>query len=1563
MIDRAAPDSAASWRALADSPSASKWPISPRERAVFAYLALFLAAVGLFAGALSWYRPAPSPYFVSVWIAEYESTLIPRVPHAVQDGRAILTGGFFPRTTPTAPSQWLATDLNRALSQLAALTRADTAVVYICGISLCDADGKVGILPSDARLEQPQKWIPLGRVLDVLRQCPARGKLLILDILATPPTEATLVYPNDVAGRIDAELALVDDPRRMVLCTCSTGEISLDSDALGRSVFGIFLERGLRGEADGFGIRGRKDGRVTVRELAHYVIDQVEGWARAHRNARQLPRLVASDGALDFPLLAVRPRSSPLVPIPEPATYPNWLRYGWAWRDSLRDGNVQHDSPGIIRRLDAILLRAEGDWRGGYDPEQIKSRTADELAACRRALDVRAKSPSPPPISLAQEIAAGHTPDPKAVEPLNKALAQLEQAIQSAKPEELPAARDKIVSDLLKSLGDFDDFTLAWAVWQAAVGDARQFRLLFLQSLLDRRQPSPRYVETLWLSRIARPASVPPASTVWAWPSDVLGDLVNCVNLGETANIQPRSFAWVRSAIDSGAQARHDAEALAIDPGYAPLDQVRRALDRSRAHLNALRESQSEIESARGTIERSLATLIAVRPALDSQPGLFHSWRQTLRATERVLGELDRLRSLSGDRTAGTADLRRTVRWLVEQSAPLRESFESSAVDRLAATANSVGADGSIISTIGDMLATPLPRAEDRIKLWDALQTVSRRIDGEGQATDNETPRTPMAPPPRRSPDEIAELRRLVSMELLGLAGLTPGATPPKPRPDRNLLEAWADSTVPAWKEGDGWRGDRVERLAPLFAIDGLASSPSWRLHLKEQADIWAWLAGHYQYEFVDGGRSAVDALAAAEFRRAAQANSASSIPPVPMIELPTAIPSMNLTRAGLTARYELTFRILAAAANGGGNPDGRPTLQLFNPDESWMTIHAAPATATPTTAGKQGPGSASRSALLIVGDARDDLTIHESPPPPGFIARITTAGRSFHARVPVELPTAPTVAIKLSRSPDGPTGPLDVVHLRPIASTENFYIYAVNRTAVPRKANVEVRDGAGAVLAAAAVVTIDPMGVLRLPLTSSAGSKPTSVRGPLIVIVRDPDRPTASPIVRNFPIQLRPPWDYTEVVETQYVPADPLSGRTDRLIVQVRQSEPVDGPAPVVSLSLTADRIFGFVSAGRGTFEATLDPLGAVATLYAEGLQFRGNPPPEGTFSLDVDGYERAFLFRTNFPADGSPVTPSALNRPAIAIRAPEFAASSVGLDIRLFVDHAPDDASIDLDLFAGESPRAAIEVRKSFASPRNVNVQLIPPAPDAPAGGLALVATAGDWMVHLDTGAIEGRRKIRALVLDGSRTELATAARTVILEQRPATDVQILGVPAQAAKGKTLTATAIAAPPLSSTMGVDFFIGKSPPGGTLPADTKLISATRSGIGKTWTAPITLPDDKLGPLDVSVRFLSRAGLSAFGTTTVQVLAADPAQVGRIEGRIAEGGLPQGGLEVALLDAQGKAILKVTSRSDGTFTFAGVPIGRYRAATVRPDAGTHAQSDPFDVSIDSAASVILDLSL
>lgn len=68
------------------------------------------------------------------------------------------------------------------------------------------------------------------------------------------------------------------------------------SSKLGQGVFTYALLKGLNGEADG----APKDGKVTVKELAAYLDDQVPELTKLYRGKRQDPN--SSTRGQDFPI-------------------------------------------------------------------------------------------------------------------------------------------------------------------------------------------------------------------------------------------------------------------------------------------------------------------------------------------------------------------------------------------------------------------------------------------------------------------------------------------------------------------------------------------------------------------------------------------------------------------------------------------------------------------------------------------------------------------------------------------------------------------------------------------------------------------------------------------------------------------------------------------------------------------------------------------------------------------------------------------------------------------------------------------------------------------------------------------------------------------------------------------------------------------------------------------------------------------------------------------------------------------------------------------------------------
>ena len=110
------------------------------------------------------------------------------------------------------------------------------------------------------------------------------------------------------------------------------------------------------------------------------------------------------------------------------------------------------------------------------------------------------------------------------------------------------------------------------------------------------------------------------------------------------------------------------------------------------------------------------------------------------------------------------------------------------------------------------------------------------------------------------------------------------------------------------------------------------------------------------------------------------------------------------------------------------------------------------------------------------------------------------------------------------------------------------------------------------------------------------------------------------------------------------------------------RRSRPARGEGRHLSRRITGE--------GQGT--------AAVADLFAEGIQFDASADEEGVFYLNVDGYDRAFIFRTTFARRGDATTPRPDGRPAIRVMTDRFALASSKWEVVLEVDNAPADSSL---------------------------------------------------------------------------------------------------------------------------------------------------------------------------------------------------------------------------------------------------------------------------------------------
>jgi hypothetical protein len=547
-----------SWK----DPAATGKPVKrSKGKAIFRVASFMLVVVGALVAVLLLLRPAHLPDFLACCITQYDDPRLPVNGQAEQDREALSALPW-----SRAVNLFAVQEADALKREFASLENkgSNSLVVYLSAHVLTDAKDALYLLPARAELDNPATWLPLAPLLANLQNCPAKHKLLILDTLRPLADPRRGVLSNDVAERLQAATAPLEEHGWLVLCSCSPGQVALTSEDANRSVFGLYVEEGLRGAADGYLPGTKQDNRVSVKELYQYVRDRVDRWAEQNRGTRQTP-VLRGDGD-DFELQAVSQRGKATEATPEPTkaadaaepgkaadgaepakgdappappAYPPWLRQGWQVRDRWLANGTWRVAPRTFRILEATLLRAQERWEGGVAAATVTTELGQELARLRdqaekdwRAIprpegprslaliaalpvrpDLRAPEPPPQPPKPAAEKgakpAAAEAPLPSPVDQVEELRAVLLKAEQgrTGKPEDAEKERNLMKEYLKRFKGKSASLDLARAVLLTVIGKEMRCtpeRILFLDGLLQEdRQKDPLYVETLVLRRAA----------------------------------------------------------------------------------------------------------------------------------------------------------------------------------------------------------------------------------------------------------------------------------------------------------------------------------------------------------------------------------------------------------------------------------------------------------------------------------------------------------------------------------------------------------------------------------------------------------------------------------------------------------------------------------------------------------------------------------------------------------------------------------------------------------------------------------------------------------------------------------------------------------------------------------------------------------------------------------------------------------------------------------------------------------------------------------------------------
>lgn len=1520
----------------------SRWQLLGRSLAALLLVTLLFGSSAAIVGMLSWLGPVPSPHFVGLWIDNYAAPLDSL--NFDHDRKAFEQGGYFGKTDILGNP-----DTSKVLTELARwpkLSARDGLVVHICTHALTDARGRIHILPSEASIDGPLTWIPLKDVLTALRSSPVKSKLLILDIKRSLPD-----LGDDFATSLPKLLDEVPDPARLVICACASGQESYTVG--GRSLFSHYLEEGLRGYADGHGVAGQRDGLVTVRELAAFLQARVDRAARRICAQRQTPVFLGA--ADDFTLVALPHRRAREHLAPqELAPYPQWLQAAWHVRDDLQEKAEHALSPRQFQQMQAVLLDAESAWRTGRDDRTYRSRF-DELRA-GIARNTKLATYQRTWLSVAQTRS-----DDSCLPAVQDVLARFKQQSAGLSRKDRGDLAARLLDGFRLKVKDAALEDAARAIWAAAASaqrpDAESLDLL--DQMSRTLSPAPRHVEMLLLRQLA---DLGRRGEVEAWPRAAVQHALQAARAGEKL-MRPELFPWARGQLAHAAQARHDGEMLLWARGYADPDSAAGLLKKAAERFRDIEDATGPLLSAQQALHRGLAVLPWLPRFLESDPDKLATWEEATHALVELhdllrphLGQTEDA-DLPADRTEATPRddtgdaMRHAVGRFNRLLVTLTRPFASVAIRELEQLARSPRADGNAYRQIRELLAVPLLKADERMRLANAGRDLARRLQvsiidvDRGDDTRETIAPAHVQPPLSQTVRPSVTQRAASELALAQLAGLNPKRLESLRKASREATSAedWAalrDKMRSLWVEQlprdyrDAAPPERV-RLSwvapPRGRCPALDDAPAAGVVLaRKQAEVWwQWLSRHYQYQARDYQGVGLDgegATAARQFyQQAAFANTALHQPGdgeflvIRAKQMPSA-----LSLAGPESRAVLEIRSTASTRQRGPI-----RFDAIRPAANWLDVS---------------PEAISFASFSARASKTVPLRVRLKPReergrgsrPNGFLVQASYAERHFHFVVPVALEAGPDdLQILLGSDASKPDPELRQIRLRAGNVPQTYHLFAKNPTSRVRMVHVQLRSADRLLAETAAALRLPPDETVPVPLEDAGGAGHAEIKGPLQLLLLDVENQNALLDSRQVALAIASPSEYVRVEDASLTSA---GVNQHGFLVRLQAIEPPRGSPIPAELVLSPQFRPGLTGPSSGTLRGELNAARrpGTLTLFAERLNLPDDGNGEGAIHIDLDGVNRAFSYRLKWGADGVFLSPQDAAAPRVRVGVPPFIAPHKSYRIPVEVDRAPPGSTLEVRLGRIGHNGFEAEVTRSFPSDKNRRIDM-----QLAGTGNAIVfrASERDWIVDLDLSKVAGQRLLQARLIDDLGNDIQQAMQGVTIDDSLPSAIRFLGMPARAKRGTTLKVKATADAD-SGIASVTWFVGR-PAQGKIPEGAKTASGKPPTADSTvWTGSLPLPN-RVGPVEISALIANRAGKAVFATTVIELTEIEPALLGNgtIEGRVLEGGRPQPDLDVILEDDTGREVGHARSNRDGSFRFEEIAPGRYTLRSFKPASG------------------------
>lgn len=1540
---------------------------SPRKKSrqlqIFLVLAVMMTLLGLFLGIFLWLRNIPRPLFLPIAVTSFESLAIQDFPTLKNDVNLILDHGLFTNVRKLPNDSKQGSVIREQLGELQQVR--SPVVIYLAGKAIFNDEGKLLFLPGDADRDNPSSYLPFQQILELIQQCPSKKKLLIVDI-AHEWIDATMgTLRADIAEAIPNEVQDVCKEDVLVLTSCSPGQVAWMNPTVNQSNFGYYVVRGLQGYADGFGIQGKRDGRVSVVELADFLRARVDRWAWTNRQARQTPELLGQGS--DFDLHAYDQKHMEAEPsIPEIQQYPKWLASRWQLVAKNRQKFTAILMPFLFRYQQELLLQSERLWHAGKSVENIQNDDIAIFDRVQKEIETGFQIDYPTPQSFTLAVALDRDRVPGVEKQVEEFFRKLDN-VGETNPKNVAAESDKLIKAFVAEVAKEPPFLVANAIYRQITNAITPTSAQLQQyiNILNAIYPElqPRHVETLILKQIVQTQQQPfPRS------ADLVQEFLSVTRMGEDAASQFRSFRWNRKLLEAAAQSRHDASMRYWATSYVSPQETADYLQRAKKQYELVEANASILQQAQKISRQNVLFFTAYSAFLPHRLQDENTFLNAVATNTKILNTLQVPTDDPGTVSAIVKELQQLISTLDLQTSSLRAPLQSSAVEIAIARGLDVRATPQTLSEMYGLLATPFLLVDEREKLFNACLKLERRLHlatvAEDEA-DNESRENTVALPPfnyllaERKIREAGNRQFQWNLAILALGDADPEVLTDLQQGFQNYLKnreanalwyplqqqlkiLWNKKLIRQYRnEPSPILRDRLVRIMP--PLNGPPAglnhkSDAVEVLMAEFRDLLIWLADRYRYESRDYSQSGLPIEITEPFARFyGQAfgvyRTYVTLPPEVYASVEHTPKLKLLTSKMPVANVQLQIRSFDLPPNNTTTVVGR----ILTPNPLWLDI--APAKATAETKSNMGIQSAELKFRLEMPRSADTLTTQT---PAGALAEVTLKQRNFHHVIPVPLRSAANdLQIVLSPNTKNPDPPLASLRLRPGKVTEDFFVYVYNPAEDSKDVIVRLLLNGEAIKGAESKVTLPPQSSspVAFPATPPAKDGLPPLTGTLAVEVIDAK---SNDILKSqtIPVAVANPREYVAVDEILYDPPTAKNMGKNKFAVTLKSLSAVGGPGIPLTLNLDKNRIPGLLSIKEGNFKGLLKTKpGTVPdkqTLFAQEILVSPTQPRSGVVTIDVDQFPRCFSFQTTFAESGEPLTPRGLGQPDVRFRVQPYALNSPQFTITVETDNPPDGSKLIARLGRLNGKKFEADSTQDFptAKKRFIGFGI------GAKGSLQFQASIADWDVSFDTSQVLGKRALQAEIIDANGLVVAQSTQVVTFDNTAPEVARIVQLPAKAQKGTKLLVRAAAQDNGSGVSDVSFFLGRPDKDKIPPMTNVTPAAPVPGETGLWQAELALPKEPAGPLDITVKVTNAVGLSTFATASLELTDTDPATTGpgKISGKVTQGDVAQPGLVVYLYDDKNKYVAQTKTNKEGIYLFDNLKKGNYSLLCIKREA-------------------------